>query len=88
MAISERQGEFGSWVRAVRYRDRAAKMLQLTDAATGPEVRDRYFRIAQHYLALAELEEQVAQREGRWSDMEVGRKDERSCTNSRRPLPA
>jgi hypothetical protein len=74
MADKERPGEFGSWVRAGRYRDRAAEILQLADAAMTPEVRDRYFTVAQHYIALAELEEQVAKREGRLSDAEAGRK--------------
>jgi hypothetical protein len=51
--------ELGAWINATKYRQRAAEFLELADASDH-HVRERYHTIAQHYLALAELEEQVA----------------------------
>jgi hypothetical protein len=56
-------GELGFWVRARRYRDRATENLHLAETAPSFDVRQRYFKVARHYLHLAELEERDAKRE-------------------------
>ena len=56
-------GELGFWVRARRYRDRATENLHLAETAPSFDVRQRYFRVARHYLQLAEIEERDAKRE-------------------------
>ena len=56
-------GELGFWVRARRYRDRATENLHLAETAPSFDVRQRYFKVARHYLQLAELEERDAKRE-------------------------
>ena len=52
-------GELGFQVRAQRYQDRAAANMRLAEAAPVPDVRDRYLRIAQYYVELAQLEQRV-----------------------------
>jgi len=42
------------------YRDRAAENLKLAENAQIPEVRERYLKIAHHYLELAEMQERSA----------------------------
>ena len=42
------------------YRDRAAENLKLAENAQIPEVRERYLKIAQHYLELAGAQERWA----------------------------
>jgi len=44
----------------LEYRDRAAQNLKLAENAQIPEVRERYLKIAQHYLELAEMQERSA----------------------------
>jgi hypothetical protein len=56
-------GELGFWVRARRYRDRATENLHLAETAPSFDVRQRYFKVARHYLHMAELEERDAKRE-------------------------
>ena len=56
-------GELGYWVRARRYRDRATENLHLAETAPSFDVRQRYFKVARHYLQLAEFEELDAKRE-------------------------
>jgi hypothetical protein len=60
---SEPVGELGFWVRARRYRDRATENLHLAETAPSFDVRQRYFKVARHYLHMAELEERDAKRE-------------------------
>jgi hypothetical protein len=55
-------GELGFWVRARKYRDRATENLQLAETSPSFDVRQRYFKVARHYLDLAELEERDAKR--------------------------
>ena len=55
-------GELGFWVRARRYRDRATENLHLAETAPSFDVRQRYFKVARHYLHMAELEERDAKR--------------------------
>jgi hypothetical protein len=55
-------GELGFWVRARKYRDRATENLQLAEDAPNFDVRRRYFKVARHYLDLAESEERDAKR--------------------------
>src|SRR5580704_4345306 len=59
---SEPVGELGFWVRARRYRDRATENLHLAETAPSFDVRQRYFKVARHYLHMAELEERDAKR--------------------------
>ena len=56
-------GELGFWVRSRRYRDRATENLHLAETAPSFDVRQRYFKVARHYLHMAELEERDAKRE-------------------------
>jgi hypothetical protein len=56
-------GELGFWVKARRYRDRATENLHLAETAPSFDVRQRYFKVARHYLHMAELEERDAKRE-------------------------
>jgi len=42
------------------YRDRAAENFKLAENAQVPEVRERYVKIAQHYLELAEMQQRSA----------------------------
>jgi hypothetical protein len=49
-------------VRARRYRDRATENLHLAETAPSFDVRQRYFKVARHYLHMAELEERDAKR--------------------------
>src|ERR1700735_4309439 len=60
---SEPVGELGFWVRARRYRDRATENLHLAETAPSFDVRQRYFKVARHYLHMADLEERDAKRE-------------------------
>jgi hypothetical protein len=53
-------GELGFWVRARKYRDRATENLQLAETSPSFDVRQRFFKVARHYLDLAELEERDA----------------------------
>jgi hypothetical protein len=55
-------GELGFWVRSRRYRDRATENLHLAETAPSFDVRQRYFKVARHYLHMAELEERDAKR--------------------------
>jgi hypothetical protein len=55
-------GELGFWVRARRYRDRATENLHLAETAPSFDVRQRYFKVARHYLHMAEIEERDAKR--------------------------
>ena len=55
-------GELGFWVRARRYRDRATENLHLAETAPSFDVRQRYFKVARHYLQMAEFEERDAKR--------------------------
>ena len=63
VASGEPVGELGFWVRARRYRDRATENLHLAETAPSFDVRQRYFKVARHYLHMAELEERDAKRE-------------------------
>src|ERR1700733_8321964 len=60
---SEPVGALGFCVRARRYRDRATENLHLAETAPSFDVRQRYFKVARHYLHMAELEERDAKRE-------------------------
>lgn len=62
MPKGEPVGELGFWVRARRYRDRATENLHLAETAPSFDVRQRYFKVARHYLHMAELEERDAKR--------------------------
>ena len=65
-------GELGFWVRSRRYRDRATENLHLAETAPSFDVRQRYFKVARHYLHMAELEERDAKREaGKTASPEV-----------------
>ena len=69
---SEPVGELGFWVRSRRYRDRATENLHLAETAPSFDVRQRYFKVARHYLHMAELEERDAKREaGKTASPEV-----------------
>lgn len=62
MPTTDPVGELGFWVRARRYRDRATENLHLAETAPSFDVRQRYFKVARHYLHMAELEERDAKR--------------------------
>jgi hypothetical protein len=63
MPNGEPIGELGFWVRARRYRDRATESLHLAEIAPSLDLRQRYFKVARHYLQLAEFEERDAKHE-------------------------
>jgi hypothetical protein len=67
MPDEDPHGELSAWINATKYRQRAGEFLELADASDH-HVRERYHTIAQHYLALAALEEQIAKREAERSD--------------------
>ena len=92
MSSKEPRGELGSWVRARRHRNRAAESLRLAENAMVPAARERYFSIAQHFLALAEAEqrstEQTAAREdnshyGAWLSTRRGRRRRNAPTDQK-----
>jgi t-SNARE complex subunit (syntaxin) len=60
MADEERLADLARRLEAQGYRDRAAENLKLAENAQSPDVRERYLKIAQHYLELAEVQEQSA----------------------------
>jgi hypothetical protein len=60
MANEERLIDLGWRLEAQGYRDRAAENLKLAEKAQTPDERERYRKIAQHYLDLAALQEQSA----------------------------
>lgn len=60
MADEERLVDLARRLEAQGYRDRAAENLKLAEEAQTPDVRERYLKIAQHYLELAEVQEQSA----------------------------
>jgi hypothetical protein len=60
MADEEPQGNLAGWIRIQTYRDRAAENLKLAETALAPDVRERYLKIAQHYLELADAQERSA----------------------------
>ena len=68
MADEEPQGNLGLWIRIRAYRDRAAQNLKLAETALTPDIRERYLKIAQHYLELADVQERstkpIARRPG------------------------
>jgi hypothetical protein len=49
--------------RAERYRRRVTECVDLAKAATSNEIRSHHYAIAEHYLRLAEAEEEIALRE-------------------------
>ena len=60
MADEERLADLARQLEAQGYRDRAAENLKLAENAKAPDVRERYRKIAQHYLDLAEEQERSA----------------------------
>ena len=60
MADEERLADLARQLEAQGYRDRATENLKLAENAKAPDVRERYRKIAQHYLDLAEEEERLA----------------------------
>ena len=52
-------GELGFQVRVQRYQDRATANMQLAQGELVPDVRDRYLKIARHYVELGLLERRV-----------------------------
>jgi hypothetical protein len=65
MPDEDRKGELGFRVLVQTYQDRATANMQLAETAPFDDVRNRYLRIAQHYLELALLERRVSERETR-----------------------
>ena len=60
MANEERLVDLSWRLEAQGYRDRAAENLKLAENAQTPDERERYRKIAQHYLDLAEEQERSA----------------------------